>query len=366
MIETFHSRIARAPSQRSHTLNRDLVLVIGDLLPLFDCASVLLSSWLASLLSTGLSNESGLRFWNSDGRTALAAAVLAPLILYNRTCIVFASSRRLRLLWSGYALRFSGLVVLVAAISMASHGPLPSAAWFLLWLLLSLLINGSARLLLISKLRQMERSGLLRETIAIIGGGPLTDRVVSKLTQDRGSSIEIVGVFDDRLPRAGEAPLQPVVGTLDDLIELGKTRSLDWLLITLPGSAEPRLHSLIHRLKSLAVPIALCPQGSEPSTPWRPSQQLGNGMAVTLLLEAPSSRLSTHRATAEAVFPRWVMTLLHLTLWGLRKRVDASPAHRASLPQRLPAKPLLSSPMQYTVPPRGKKASATARRSSVS
>jgi len=366
MIETLHSRTARPPPKSGHQLNRGLVFVIGDLLPFFDIAGVLLSAWLASLISTGLSTESDFSFWNGDGRTALAAAVLTPLILCDRSFVMFASSGRLALLWRCYALRFLGLVVLVAATAIASHGSLlPSAGWFLLWLLLSLLINGGLRLLLISNLRRLERSGLLRETIAIIGGGPLTDRVVSKLTADRGCSIEIIGVFDDRLPRAGPPHLQPVVGTLDDLIELGKTRSLDWLLITLPGSAEPRLHSLIHRLKSLAVPIGLCPQGSDPSTLWRPSQRLGNGMAVTLLLEAPSSRWSAHRATAEAVFPRWVLTMLQLALWGLHKRVARPEASRALPPQHLASRPMPSIPLQLLAPPRASQAAARPRRTSV-
>jgi len=318
MNKTSRFRATTLPPPGTHKLSRDTVFVIGDLLPLCDFAAVLLAAWLASLLYAGLAPGLAYGFWDGGGRAALAAAVLAPFILCDRVFVAFASGRRTAMLVRCYAARFLMFVAVVAAIGGAGRmlAEMP-ARWLALWLTGSLLLTAGIRLLLVGNLRRLERRGVLTETVAIVGSGPVADRLIRYLRETRGDSIEIVGVFDDRRPR-GEPSLYPAIGDIDALIELGKTRSMDWLLITLPGSAEARLQSLVQRLKALAVPVGLCPQYVGLAAPWQQVRSLGDGMAVTLLADRPSDRWDNSRASAEAVLPSWVLTLLGLPLLALR------------------------------------------------
>lgn len=327
MNKTSSSRAAVPPPPGTHKLSRDTVFVIGDLLPLCDFAAVLLAAWLASLLYAGLAPGLVYGFWDGGARAALAAAVLAPFILCDRAFVAFASGGRTAMLARCYAARFLMFVAVVAAIGGAGRtlDALP-ASWLLLWLAGSLLLTAGIRLLLVGNLRRLERRGVLTETVAIVGAGPVADRLIQYLRDSRGDSIEIIGVFDDRAPR-GEPSLHPATGDINALLELGKTRSMDWLLITLPGSAEVRLQSLVHRLKALAVPVGLCPQNIGQALPWQQVRSLGDGMAVTLLADRPGGRWDSSRVSAEAVLPRWVLTLLGLPLLAVRLLADrtASP-----------------------------------------
>lgn len=318
MNKTSRARSTTPPSPGTHKLSRDTVFVIGDLLPLCDFAAVLLAAWLASLVYAGLAPGLAYGTWDGGGRAALAAAVLAPFILCDRAFVAFASGGRTAMLVRCYVARFLMFMAVVAAIGGAGRtlDALP-ASWLALWLAGTLLLTAGIRLLLVGNLRRLERRGVLTETVAIVGSGPVADRLIQHLRDSRGDSVEIIGVFDDRRPR-GEPSLYPATGNLDALIELGKTRSMDWLLITLPGSAELRLQSLVHRLKAMAVPVGLCPQNIGQVLPWQPVRSLGEGMAVTLLADRPVDRWDRSRASAEAVLPRWVLSLLGLPLLALR------------------------------------------------
>ena len=284
-------------------LSRDTVYLVGDLLPLCDFTGVLLAAWLATLTYSAGFEFSGNAMALPDtlGRVALAAAVLAPFILCERTFVSFASSGKTAALIRCFAGRFLMFVGVVTVIGLSSREAetLPRA-WLLLWLVSSLGVTVLVRGLLVSTLRRLERQGVLTETVAVVGSGAVADRLIHDLRQTRGKHLEILGVFDDRLGTERDCE-NPPVGSINDLIERGRSRPMDWILITHVNAGLDSSQALVHRLKSLAVPIGQCTQ-------YRGSTD--GARSLTPLTRA--------YVTIETMLPRWILTLLGLPLLVLR------------------------------------------------
>lgn len=307
----------RSPKAREFRLGRDSAFLVGDLLPLLDFIGVLLAAWLGTLLYasfkvpdtavTALVLEGG-------GRAALAAAVLAPFILCDRAFAAFASGRRTAALLRCYAVRFLMFVGAVAAIGLVSgaFAPLPRA-WLVSWFAATLIVTAFTRLALATLLRYLDELGLLVETVAVVGGGPRSEHLVAALKRARGHGVDILGVFDDRAGGAGEPAPD---GSIADLLELGKSRPLDWILLASPEPADElgrqRLKALVHRLKALSAPIA-CPRAGAPLPG-----------AVAMTGAAPAGALAS-------LVPPWISALLGAPLRALRSsalalRAAAGPA----------------------------------------
>ena len=160
-------------------------------------------------------------------------------------------------------------------------GTLDSASllWGGLWLGSSFTLFLGTRLALGRAVSVMVRRGVLRDVVAIVGGGPLADRLIAHLTSlhlrnpDR-CPIEVVGIFDDRHDRLPTG-CRSVTGTLDDLILLGTERVFDRVVLTLPWSAERRLLEIRDKLQALAIDISLCPDGIAFSAPSRQQSEFG-------------------------------------------------------------------------------------------
>lgn len=317
----FSNRRAAQPArQNPRKLSRDTVSLVGDLLPLCDFTGVLLAAYLATLVYAGWGSAGAATsaLWDGVGRAALAAAVLAPFILCERAFVAFASSGQSAALIRCFAVRFLMFAAIVSVIGLTSSSlqSLPQA-WLVLWFLSSLLVTAMVRWLLVRNLRRLERSGVLAETIAVVGAGPVADRLIRHLMQTRRDSIEILGVFDDRANRSDGCVHKPA-GSINDLIELGQSQSIDWILLTLPASGESQLQSLVHRLKSLAVPVGLCPQNVGLAAPGQAVRYVGDGLPVTRLTDRPATPWDAAVAVLETVLPRWIMTLLGLPLIAVR------------------------------------------------
>jgi len=373
---------ARPAHPRAQKLSRDTVFLVGDLLPLCDIVGVLLAAYLAALVYAQwfFPGATPAAVLADSGRAALAASLLAPFILCDRAYVAFASGGHTSALIRCYVTRFLMFAVVVAAIGLASHSlaSLPPA-WLLIWFGGSLLLTAITRLLLVANLRRLERNGSLTEAIAVVGAGPVADRLIRHLRQTRGDSVEILGVFDDRQgwrecgerhdcmdagdrathgavaeeagaadrqgwrecgerqeagaaddPRGSETCANPPTGSIEDLIELGKAREMDWILLTHASSDEGTLQSIVHRLKALAVPVGLCPQDIGLTTPCQVVRYVGDGLPVTLLADRPRTDLDSALAAVEAVVPRWILTLLMLPLGLLRLLLN--PLRRQTAP----------------------------------
>jgi FlaA1/EpsC-like NDP-sugar epimerase len=287
--------------------------VIGIVLLLFDFMGLCLAApvsahvcthWLAPLHVTA---RTGIDFEHA----ALAAALMAPFILFFGSAV---SHGKNPLLVHHHALRFALFAGVVLALGAAIQ-ILPSfpRGWLVIWFATGLLLTSFARILTGRYLGRLQRRGVLTEVIAVVGAGPVTDRLIGALRHTGPHAVELLGVFDDRFGRAAGCTTQPI-GSVARLLELGKTQKIDWILLTLPPTAEDRLSSVVQRLKSLSAPIALCPPHADLALPDHAGGDLHGGVLVRALTDRQIKRWGALIRAAEAFLPRWMITLALLPL----------------------------------------------------
>ena len=224
---------------RRRGVSYTVVSMVGELTLVLDPLCVFAAASLSTLLCGQWFMPPGwpASIGNDLALAALVAAVLAPFILYDKQFGAVASRGRMAALMRSHMLRFSMLAALLFGLGAAGRAldDLPRS-WMFIWFASSLVLSSLTRLLMGQYVRRRQRDGSLCEVVAVVGAGPVADRVVHSLRQTRSTSVELLGVFDDRADRADPGSLTPE-GTLEQLIELGKTRKIDWILLTLPPMA---------------------------------------------------------------------------------------------------------------------------------
>jgi exopolysaccharide biosynthesis WecB/TagA/CpsF family protein len=281
----------------------------ADLGLLLDLASLFLAASLSALLyvywlpTLGLTFVSGGSFEHAGWITAL----LVPVILYDKRFAAVASREQMSALVRSYLLRFSafaGAVLTFGGFFQAADMSSPERVVILLATILLAIVT--VRLLMTLLLRRLQRQGVITEVIAIVGVGPVADRLVHTLHQAKPKAVEVLGVFDDKVIGAAPSEIKSS-GNIDKLIELGKARKIDWILLTLPPTAEQRLLSIVGRLKALSVPIGLCPQHVG-LAPYRSIDYVGDGIPVSMLADQPMQRWDAIIETERKFLPRWLVT----------------------------------------------------------
>ncbi len=307
-----------APPEKSQ-LNYSVVSMAGGVLLLSDPICLLLAAFLSTLLYaywlSPLVPVPG--FGSGFGTTAVFVAVLAPFILYDKRFGSIAARGHIRALVRSHVARFAIFSCAVLALGGISHAldDFPHR-WLLIWFFTSLALTSLTRALVTRYLRSLQRQGILAEVIAVVGAGPVADRLVNALRQTRPDTVEVLGIFDDKIIGATRSDIKPV-GTLVQLIELGKTRKIDWILLTLPPTAEQRVLTVVQRLKALSVPIGLCPQHVGLTVPYRTINYVADSVPVSLLADRPIKRWDAVIKRGEDCLPRWVVTLILLPMIGI-------------------------------------------------
>ena len=299
--------------------NHNAASLSSDLLPIADFICLLLATTLTTLLvnHSVILLPTDLPFAKDIDQAALVAAVLAPFILYDKYFGAMASRGAAAAWMRSYALRFTVFAGVVFALGwMSASLDHFSAAWLASWFGLSLGLTSLTRVALARYLRHLQRQGILTEVVAVVGNGPVADRLVRALRQTRPETIELLGVFDDKVHGALPSSLKSS-GTVEQLIELGKTRKIDWILVTLPSTAEQRLLSMVQRLKALSVPIGLCPQHVGLTLPCAAVDYVGDSVPVTLLADRPIKRWDAVVKGGEDFIIGGIITLLLLPFLAL-------------------------------------------------
>ncbi|GAC1621773.1 MAG: undecaprenyl-phosphate glucose phosphotransferase [Nevskia sp.] len=283
MFEQFSPAVSR------RKLSHDFVGLASDMLPLWDVAMMLLTPFIANYVYAALFTASNfdVTTWKDYEKQALAAAIIVPFILGDRRFGTEPARRQTPILVRDHVtrfLKFAG-VVLAVGFSTRTIDTLPRA-WAGIWLGLSFFFTIAARLLLAQHLRHLEQRGVLTQTIAVVGAGPIADRLIRYLLQNQRGTIELLGVFDDRGSRNDGRMFIPK-GNVSDLLELGKTRMIDWILVALPSTADDRVLEIVHTLKTLAVPVGLCPESVGLKLPNQVINYVGGRLPVMMLADRP-------------------------------------------------------------------------------
>jgi Undecaprenyl-phosphate glucose phosphotransferase len=154
-----------------------------------------------------------------------------------------------------------GVLVLVALGVLLKVAEDYSRGWLLVSFVLTPTMLLAERSLVAALLLRWTEQGYLRRNVAIVGAGPLSERLCSYI-ESRGPrmGLRVIGIFDDRRTRVRDKVSSiPVLGTVQDLISYARNYRLDEVIIALPWSAETRVASLVEELSTLPADIRLCP-----------------------------------------------------------------------------------------------------------
>lgn len=308
------------PARRMRS--RNAASMASDLLPLCDFILILLAAPFSTFLYSLFSPlQTSLLFAPAFGgaieQATLVAAVLAPFILYDKSFGMSVSRGQVAPTVRSYALRFTFFIGVIVALGVVSQALADfPRSWLAIWFITSLVFTALARVLVAQVVRRLLRRGALSEVIAVVGAGPVADRLVQTLRQSRPETFELLGIFDDKILGAVPSALNSS-GNLAKLIELGKTRKIDWILLTLPSTAELRVQSMVQRLQVLRVPIGLCPQHVGLTAPYRTVDYVAGFMPVGLLADRPIKRWNAVIKGAEDYVLGGIITLLLLPVLAL-------------------------------------------------
>ncbi len=138
-------------------------------------------------------------------------------------------------------------------------GHLPLEAQFALFAAFAVALERGAAYAFLSRL---QAAGHLATNIVLFGADAIGQRLMRVVRDDYADSVQVRGIFDDRLQRV---PLDlhgiPVRGGIDQLVDLVQnTPTVDKVLVALPMSAEDRILHLLSRLRHLPVDVALVPE----------------------------------------------------------------------------------------------------------
>jgi Undecaprenyl-phosphate glucose phosphotransferase len=180
------------------------------------------------------------------------------------------------------------LLALAFLTQMAEHA---SRLWVLLWFAYGLVGLVLARAFLARQIERWQRLGHLTRNVAVVGADELGHRLIKFIRHISGSTVRVVGVFDDRRTRVpARVGDVPVLGTIDDLVRFARSDAIDQVIITLPAQAEQRLVDVLRKLHDLPVDVSLCPVIFEPQSLICRRVTLVDGMPLLDLLQKPFSR----------------------------------------------------------------------------
>ena len=288
-------------------------------MPVFDIICILSAVFISIFFYDHWLGKQGVSIFSGSSfiQAGLIAAILAPFILYDKHFGAIASRGKIAKLLRSHLIRFMffiGFVLLLASLSPASD-KFPVQV-LLIWVITGLVLTSFARLLMAYAVRRFQRRGALTQSIAIVGAGRVADRLVQALQYSHGETVELLGVFDDKIQNAPNSTIKSV-GTVAKLLELGNTRKIDWILLTLPPTAEQRILEIVQRLKVLSVPVGLCPQNVGSTVPYNIVDFVGDTVPVSLLVDRPIKRWHAVTKTIEDLTIGGIITLFALPVMAI-------------------------------------------------
>jgi Undecaprenyl-phosphate glucose phosphotransferase len=292
---------------------RDLASLLSDFLPPCDLACFLLAAYLGTLLYSLLVPAAPVASSVIIDRrnVALIGGMLATFFLYDSHFAADVSRRAAAVLVRSYALRFAIIVAFALVIGATSRlfDTLPPS-WVAIWLTTSLVLTSLTRLAVARHMRRLNQRADCRETVAIVGAGPLAERLAEQLGKFNSSRVTLLGIFDDA--PAGSVGNSPrCVGCIDELIELGRHRSIDWIVLATPVDDEVRLQALMHRLSELPSTLGLCSPDIGHRYPGETIDFTNSAMPVVLLADRPIKRWdAVLKGAVDALLARIAIILL--------------------------------------------------------
>lgn len=155
-----------------------------------------------------------------------------------------------------------GLTLGTLAVAAYVAAPIGEAggAWFMLWFTGGLSLLLPIRLVLFHLARKWRREGRLGEMVAIVGAGPIGQRLLRHLNASTGSTMRIVGVYDDDARSLPQRCMgHPIRGTVEDLVKDARRLGIGTVIVAMPLSVDRALTATMNKLSLLPVDVRLCP-----------------------------------------------------------------------------------------------------------
>lgn len=150
-----------------------------------------------------------------------------------------------------------GLATLAALTSFAPDQLADlTDALILTWCLVSFI-----HLAFLIVLNRLFKANRFMRKVVLIGATPHAEQLIAE--SQEGGSMKILGVFDDRegsrypTDNAPNAPKQPLLGKIDDLLNWPQLPQVDQIVITVTSNATERIKMLIGRLRLLPQQVIL-------------------------------------------------------------------------------------------------------------
>ncbi|MFI5030856.1 MAG: undecaprenyl-phosphate glucose phosphotransferase [Reyranellales bacterium] len=198
--------------------------------------------------------------WQLAGLVVLLGTVLAVNFLHLAGAYRLSTFARIE---SGVCRVLLGWLCTFGVLFLATRlfEPVTEAdgPWAAAWFSGAFALMGFGRFMLWRRMQAWTRAGRLGEVVAIVGAGPVAQRLLRSLTT-RPSPLRVLGVYDDgaaELPRSCMG--YPIRGTVDDLVNEARQQHIDTVLVALPLNDDRQLVEAMNRLCQLPVNVRLCP-----------------------------------------------------------------------------------------------------------
>ena len=163
-----------------------------------------------------------------------------------------------------YVARLTGAWLLIAGLVVAyvffsKAGDDYSRAWAALWFVSGLCSLLLFRIAVARLVRRWNNKGQFDRRAVLVGGGAPAAELIEALDASSDIDVSVIGIFDDRDDARSPASISgcPKLGNIGELIDFVRRNRVDLLVVTLPLTAEGRIHDMLKRLWILPVDIRL-------------------------------------------------------------------------------------------------------------
>lgn len=244
-------------------------------------------------------DDSALHYPLYLGAIFLAVGIATPMLhrfdVY-REDFLYSSRTPYGSLFAAWTVTFC---ILLAAAFLAKMSESYSRVWALSWFVGGGVGLAAGRLALRQWMRSMSLAGRFANRTVIVGAGDQGRRLAGYLQRHGDSTTRLVGFADDRTSRVPAwTEGLPLLGSVQDLIELIRRDQVDQVIVALPWAADERLRSVVGRLQKTPVPVRLAPDVAAFSFPDRRFVTVGR-LPMMQLFERPISGWSFVAKTLE-------------------------------------------------------------------
>ena len=153
----------------------------------------------------------------------------------------------------------AAILAVLPALACADATPTAILLWLALWSAGDIVALAAVRVALDRLVARWRRTGRLRRRIAVVGAGPVAQRLLRRLAEQDDPGVSVVGIFDDEPARpVARGSGRPVLGSVDDLVEHARIHRVDSVVVAMPLSAERRIDEVLRKLSLVPVDVRLC------------------------------------------------------------------------------------------------------------